>query len=127
MVDHRPLLKIFEDGSLDQISNAQLRNLKEKTLHYCFKMVHIPGVSDAGPNQLCEWLLVEQQLSPSKPLPCHPMIVGHHHVCLQRVERELKVQGIVENCGCWRYHHPINVSWMEVCHQWQCWAVTLKK
>ena len=42
-VDHRPLLKIFGDRSRD-ISNTRLRNLKEKTLRYRFKMPHIPGV-----------------------------------------------------------------------------------
>ena len=45
-VDHRPLLKIFGDRSLDQISNTRLRNLKEKTLRYSFNMVHIPGVKN---------------------------------------------------------------------------------
>lgn len=43
-VDHKPLLKIFRDRSLDEISNARLRNLKEKTLRYKFRMIHIPGV-----------------------------------------------------------------------------------
>ena len=43
-VDHKPLLKIFGDRSLDEISNARLRNLKEKTLRYKFRMIHIPGV-----------------------------------------------------------------------------------
>ena len=33
-VDHRPLLKIFGDRSLDHISNTRLRNLKERTLRY---------------------------------------------------------------------------------------------
>lgn len=37
-VDHRPLLKIFGDRSLDNINNTRLRNLKEKTLRYRFKM-----------------------------------------------------------------------------------------
>ena len=45
-VDHKPLLKIFGDRSLDQISNAQLRNLKERILRYHFKMVHIPGIKN---------------------------------------------------------------------------------
>lgn len=43
-VDHKPLLKLFGDRSLEEISNARLRNLKEKTLRYKFRMVHIPGV-----------------------------------------------------------------------------------
>ena len=29
-VDHKPLLKIFGDRSLDNVSNTRLRNLKEK-------------------------------------------------------------------------------------------------
>ena len=45
-VDHKPLLKIFGDRSLDQISNPRLRNPKEKTLRYHFRMVHIPGAKN---------------------------------------------------------------------------------
>ena len=45
-VDHRPLLKIFGNRSLDHICNTRLRNLKEKTLRYHFKIVHIPGVKN---------------------------------------------------------------------------------
>ena len=43
-VDHKPLLKLFGDRSLEDIPNARLRNLKEKTLRYRFRMVHVPGV-----------------------------------------------------------------------------------
>ena len=43
-VDHKLILKIFTDRSLEDISNTRLRNLKEKTLRYKFRMVHIPGV-----------------------------------------------------------------------------------
>jgi len=42
-VDHKPLLKIFGDHSLNDIENPRLRNLKEKTLQYRLKMVHLPG------------------------------------------------------------------------------------
>lgn len=51
-VDHKPLVKIFGDRSLEQITNTRLRNLKEKTLRYKFKMIHIPGVKNkTGPRQ----------------------------------------------------------------------------
>ena len=43
-MDHKPPLKVFGDQSLEEITNARLRNLKEKTLRYRFRMVHIPGV-----------------------------------------------------------------------------------
>ena len=36
-VDHRPLLKILGDRSLDVITNTRLRNTKEKTLRYRFR------------------------------------------------------------------------------------------
>jgi len=42
-VDHKPLLKIFRDRSLEDIPNPRLRNLKEKTLRYRFNIIHIPG------------------------------------------------------------------------------------
>ena len=51
-VDHRPLIKIFGDRSLDHICNTRLRNLKEKTLRYHFKMVHIPGVKNRASDTL---------------------------------------------------------------------------
>ncbi|GFO47136.1 transposon tf2-6 polyprotein [Plakobranchus ocellatus] len=43
-VDHRSLLKVFGDRSLEAIPNPRLRNLKEKTLKYRFHITHIPGV-----------------------------------------------------------------------------------
>ena len=42
--DHRPLLKIFGDRSLEDLPNVRLRNLKEKSLRYKFALVHVPGV-----------------------------------------------------------------------------------
>ena len=44
VVDHKPLLGILGNRSLEAISNPRLRNLKEKTLRYQFKMMYIPGV-----------------------------------------------------------------------------------
>ena len=45
-VDHKPLLGLFSEKSLDNIPNARLRNLKEKTLPYKFQMTHIAGVKN---------------------------------------------------------------------------------
>ena len=67
-VDHKPLLKLFGDRSLEDISNTCLRNLKEKTLRYRFRMVYIPGVrnhtSDAlshHPSGTCQPARLELQ------------------------------------------------------------------
>ncbi|KAL5016074.1 hypothetical protein ScPMuIL_005663, partial [Solemya velum] len=42
--DHKPLLRILGNRSLEDIPNSQVRNLKEKTLRYRFTVVHIPGL-----------------------------------------------------------------------------------
>ena len=47
-VDHKLLLKTFGDRCLNDIPNPRLRNLKEKSLRYRFKVVHIPGVRHAA-------------------------------------------------------------------------------
>ena len=45
-VDHKRLLKIFGDRSLEDIPNSRLRNLKEKTLRYRFRVTHVPGMKN---------------------------------------------------------------------------------
>lgn len=47
-VDHKPLLKILDGHSLEDIPNARLRNLKEKTLRYRFRVVYVPGVRNVA-------------------------------------------------------------------------------
>ncbi|CAB3985538.1 Transposon Ty3-I Gag-Pol poly [Paramuricea clavata] len=51
-VDYKPLLKVFGDRCLEDISNIRLRNLKEKTLRYRFRMVHIPGIKHKAADAL---------------------------------------------------------------------------
>ena len=47
-MDHKPLLGILGDKSLDSIKNPRLLNLKEKTLRYNLEVVHVPGVLHKG-------------------------------------------------------------------------------
>ena len=47
-VDHKPLLKVFGNRSLEAIPNPRLRNLKEKTLKYRFRIAHVPGIRHAA-------------------------------------------------------------------------------
>ena len=47
VVDHRPLLGVLNDRSLDSIENPRLLKLKEKTLPFKFDILHVPGSSDA--------------------------------------------------------------------------------
>ena len=54
-VDHKPLVKIFGNRALSDITNARLRNLKEKTLQYAFKMIYIPGVRNCTSDALSRY------------------------------------------------------------------------
>ena len=47
-VDHKPLLKVLSDRSLEDINNPRLLNLKEKTLQFRFRIMHVPGVCHAA-------------------------------------------------------------------------------
>ena len=81
-VDHKPLLKIYGDRSLEENSNGRLRNLKEKTLRYKFRIVHIPGVRHKAADAVSRYLtnpdlliLPDDVAATSDsviPLPLHP-------------------------------------------------------
>ena len=47
--DHLPLLPILGDKALDQIKSLRLRSMKEKTLRFNFKAIHVPGSLHLGP------------------------------------------------------------------------------
>ena len=51
-MDHKPLLGILNDKSLEAIDNPKILRLKEKTLVWRFKIVHIPGTMHSGPDCL---------------------------------------------------------------------------
>ena len=50
--DHKPLLRVLGDRRLEDIENPRLESLKEKTLRYKSKMVHVPGRLQVGPDAL---------------------------------------------------------------------------
>ena len=69
-VDHKPLIKLFGDRSLEAIPNNRLRNLKEKTLRYRFRMTHVPGVRNMAtdclsrhPTGLAEKLILPDDIA----------------------------------------------------------------
>ena len=43
--DHKPLLGVLNDRSLDSIDNPRHIRLKKKTLGWMFRIIHIPGGS----------------------------------------------------------------------------------
>ena len=50
--DHKPLVKVLSDRHLEDISNPRLLKLKEKTLCYRFRVVHVPGRQLKGPDTM---------------------------------------------------------------------------
>ena len=44
--DHKPLVKIFGDRTLDEIENPRLFRIKQRTLRWYFTTVHVPGESN---------------------------------------------------------------------------------
>ena len=55
VTDHKPLIKVLGDRSLEDIHNPRLLNLKEKTLRYSFKIVHISGKKNAGADAISRY------------------------------------------------------------------------
>ena len=49
-VDHKPLLGVLNDKSLENIDNPRLMRLKEKTLGWRFQIIHIPGRKLGAPD-----------------------------------------------------------------------------
>lgn len=43
ITDHKPLVKIFGDRTLDEITNTRLFRLKQRTLPWFFSIAHLPG------------------------------------------------------------------------------------
>ena len=46
VTDHKPLVKILGDRTLDEISNSRLFRLKQRTLPWRFEIKHLPGKSN---------------------------------------------------------------------------------
>ena len=48
VVDHKPLVKLFEDRTLDEIANTRIFRLKQRTLPWKFSMAYLPGNTNAA-------------------------------------------------------------------------------
>ena len=62
-VDHKPLLKVFTNRSLEDIGNSRLQNLKEKTLRYRFRMIHIPGAKHKAADGVSRYPIAPSELT----------------------------------------------------------------
>ena len=51
-VDHKPLLVVINDRPLEEIKKTRLLALKQKTLWFRFKVVHVQGKYHCGPDYM---------------------------------------------------------------------------
>ena len=75
-VDHKPLLKILTDRSLEAIPNARLRNLKEKTLRYRFKVTYVPGTKNKAADAASRYPSGPRRQE-TLPLPDDSAVIQH--------------------------------------------------
>ena len=48
VTDHKPLVKIFTDKALDEITNYRMFSIKQRTLPWMFKIFHRPGKTNSA-------------------------------------------------------------------------------
>ena len=48
--DHKPLVKIYGDRTLDEIQNTRLFRLKQRALSWYFGTIHVPGKTNLAPD-----------------------------------------------------------------------------
>ena len=48
VTDHKPLVKILGDRTLDEISNTRIFRLKQRTLPWSFNIAHLPGKTNSA-------------------------------------------------------------------------------
>ena len=59
--DHKPLLKVLGDRKLEEVQNPRLLRIKEATLRWRFKLVHVPGKIHFGPDVLSRQESVDEE------------------------------------------------------------------
>ena len=65
VTDHKPLVKLFGDRTLDEITNSRLFRLKQRTLPWRFTIQHSPGKSNHAADA------ASRHPSPSSNIGCH--------------------------------------------------------
>jgi hypothetical protein len=75
-MDHKPLIKIFGNASLESITNPRLFNFKQKTLKYRFQPVHVPGKQHVVPDALSRRSDSPDPSSASNVLPAYSDTMG---------------------------------------------------
>ena len=64
VTDHKPLVKLLGDRTLDEITNTRLFRLKQRTLPWQFNITHLPGKSNLAADATSRYPVSSEPLSP---------------------------------------------------------------
>ena len=91
VTDHQPLVKIFGDRTLDEITNTRLFRLKQRALPWRFRVVHLPGKTNDAADALSR----------------HPVDIGEMScLTIADVAEEAMVSAIRG-----QIEHDLNITW----------------
>jgi len=91
-VDHKPLVKLLGDRSLEDIHNTRLMKLKERTLPYKFRIVHVPGKRHCAPDAMSRHPCAA--VAPDGPEPEDDISVIENDIAVERgILNSLRVHG----------------------------------
>ena len=76
--DHKPLLGVLNDREMSSMDSPRLMRLKEKTLGWRFRIIHIPGRKLCGPDALSRYVAPqgEVQMMEGNPESCYNLQAG---------------------------------------------------
>ena len=63
ITDHKPLVKIFGDRTLDEIHNTRLFRLKQRTLPWRFRVEHLPGKTNVAADAASRYPAMDADVS----------------------------------------------------------------
>ena len=75
-VDHKPLIRLFNNRDLNEITNPRLLKIREKTLMYSFRVVSIPGIRDGGADTMSRLPFITSDNPVDKYQNIEPTITG---------------------------------------------------
>ena len=91
VTDHKPLIKIFSDRTLDEIDNNRLFRQKQRTLPWHYRIAHLPGKTNHAADALSR----------------HPHFSGElNSVCVAEYEEHLLMAAISKEV-----HDRVAISW----------------
>ena len=112
-MDHKPLLKLFGDCELVDISNPHLFSLKERTLPFRFNIVHVPRRDHLGPDA---WSRRPSPKKTSRLNIMHSLAMGASHPTydsddsgMERVQQAELAMALSPILG-----HPQAVTWKRI-------------